>query len=177
MVNVRRIVTTLALSVAMAGGLLAQASPMLNVKLGLWEMTSTIDMSGAMGGVDTSKMTPDQQAMIAGMMRGSMAPTVTKQCMTKEKVSEANFDKPRPGETCTHKVTKSSATVTDVTENCKGDSGDTSTAEMHIEATSSTTVKITGKSTGTMGSRGRGPSTVTFTINGKWLATDCGDVK
>ncbi len=38
----------------------AQA-PALNIRMGLWEMTSTTNVGGEMPGIDTSKMTPEQK--------------------------------------------------------------------------------------------------------------------
>ena len=56
--------------------------PMLDLRMGLWEVTSTTDMGGVPG-VDMSKMTPQRQAQIAATMKGALAkPTVVKSCMT-----------------------------------------------------------------------------------------------
>jgi len=56
-----------ALSLA-ATAVVAQTTPkpMLNLRMGLWEVTSTTKMNG-MAGVDTSKMTPQQQARAAAI--------------------------------------------------------------------------------------------------------------
>jgi Protein of unknown function (DUF3617) len=156
-------------------GLLAAQTPTLNVKLGLWEMTMTMDMSGMMAGMDMSKMTPEQQAAMASMMRGrggAMPAIQMKTCMTPEKVSRGAVAPDRPGTTCTSKIVKATATAMDYSETCTGQMP--STSEMHVEATSPTSVKLTGKTTTTM--RGQ-PQTATVTIVGTWLADACGDVK
>jgi len=156
-------------------GLLAAQKPTLNVKLGLWDMSMTIDMSGMMAGVDMSKMTPEQQAAMASMMRGrggTMPAIQTKTCMTQEKLDQGAVAPERPGTTCTTKIVKATSTSMDYSQTCTGQVP--STSEMHVEATSPTSVKLTGKTTTAM--RGQ-PQTATVTIVGTWLADACGDVK
>ena len=82
-------------AVALSGLALAQ-TPNLDLKVGLWEMTMNIDMGAAPPGMDTSKMTPEQQAQIAAMMRGrgaggGMPATTIKNCLTKEKLAEHKY--------------------------------------------------------------------------------------
>jgi len=182
MMNVRRAITTAAICASAAVFVAAQTVP--NVKVGLWEMTTTMDLSGMMGSVDMSKIPPDQQPMVQAMMaRGGMPPQTSQTCITKEKLAHANFNQDRPGMKCTSKISKSTTSIMDWSESCTDTTNPkhTSTAEMHAEASSPTTVKITGKVTdtgGAMGGRsGSGPQTASFSISGKWLAEACGDVK
>ena len=163
----------LLLSIGLSGLLVAQ-TPELNAKLGLWEMTMTMEMSGMPPGVDTSKMTPEQIAQAQAMMRGRgpMPPMTMKQCLTKEKLQNHNYTPDRPGTTCTSKVTKTTSTSVDMVQTCTG--ANPSTNEMHVEATSPTTMKMTAKQTS---GRNGGGGPITVTMNGKWLQADCGDVK
>jgi hypothetical protein len=169
----------LALGLVVTAVLAAQTS-MTNVKLGLWEMAVDIDMGAAMRGVDTSGMSEAEKAQIAAIMRGrgmnmpGAGPMSLKTCMTADKLARGRVAPERPGQECTSKILKSSATAMDYTEVCTGTPA--TTTEMHLEASSPTSIKVTGKTTTT--ARGRGPADVTtVTITGKWVADACGDVK
>ena len=162
-----RFVAALVIAAGLSALVLAQ-TPNMNVKLGLWEMTMSLDM-GPAGGIDTSKMPPEQRAQVEAMMKGrGMAPMVIKNCMTKEKLAEQKFTTDRPGQTCTQKVTKATATTLDMVQTCTGDQPMTS--EIHIEMVTPASMKMVAKQIG-----GRGPATVTMT--GKWISENCGEVK
>lgn len=180
MTSVRRSISTLLLCGAVGTAALAQGSPMLNIKLGLWEMTTTMSLAGgAPPSIDTSKMTAEQQAMVAGMMQSkgmAMPPTVAKNCMTKEKLAEHKFMTDRPGQKCQQEVTKSTPATLDMTQNCTIEQPPGQThSEIHVEAPSQTSLKITGNLTST--AIGRGSQTMSVSATGKWLSADCGDVK
>lgn len=162
---------SVAIPIALSALLSAQA-PELNVKLGLWEMTMTMEAAGIMPPVDVTKQTAHDQALAQAAIRAiaGMPAMTMKQCMTRENLQQNRYTADRPGTTCTSKVTKATSTTVDMTQACTGTNP--STNEIHVEATSPTKVKITGKQTS--GQRG---APVTFTINGKWLSADCGDVK
>lgn len=70
---------------------------------------------------------------------------------------------------CKTTVTRSSATLIEMTQTCTG--GAAGTREARIEAPTPTTMKMVSKSTS-----GRGAGT-TVNMNGKWLGADCGDEK
>jgi len=174
--SIRRAISTVLLSGSVVAAGLAQGSPALNVKLGLWELAMDSATSGAAmpPGVDLSKLTPEQQAMMAQAMRGrgvTMGPggVTIKTCMTKEKIANGQIKANRPGQDCKQKVNKSTATMLDITETCTSDAQPpvVTTSDIHIEALSPTSVKITATQ------QGQPPVTMT----GKWLAADCGDIK
>jgi hypothetical protein len=145
----------------------------LNVKLGLWEMTSTSNIGGEMS-IDTSKMTPDQKAKMEAAMKAMMGPQVhvTKTCITKEDLAEAKFmmGDDRDAQ-CEQTLTTNTKTTLDVTMSCPGEHA--STGQMHIEAPSPTSIKAVMKGSNT--SQGK-TTTMDVTMNGKWLAAECGDV-
>src|SRR5438132_805284 len=91
------------LSVSFAAALVAQA-PALDVKMGLWEMSSTTQMGGQMPTVDTSKMTPEQKKQLDDAMKqmvGEAHTNVAKSCVTKEKLEKSVFMmESQPGQTC-----------------------------------------------------------------------------
>lgn len=162
------------LSLAMAASLVAQV-PALDVKMGLWEMSSTTEMSGQMPQMDTSKMTPEQKAQMEAAMKGMMGAhtNVTKSCMTREKFEKQSFmNSDRPGQNCKQTINTNTRTTLDSTITCSGEH--TMTGQMHIEALSPTSVKAVFKSVNA--ARG-GNMNVNLTMTGKWLGADCGDVK
>src|ERR1700681_2162338 len=80
----------------------------LNVKLGLWEMTSTSETSG-LPPIDTSKMTPEVRARIEAAMKsrgGSpSSPLVRRDCLTKEKLEKYAFQDPQANDSSCKRTT------------------------------------------------------------------------
>jgi hypothetical protein len=156
--------------------LLAAQAPKMNVKMGLWEMTSTMQMGGDMPGMpDTSKMTPEQQAQVkaamAAMAKGMT--NTTKSCLTKEKFENGELmaDKEH---NCKHTVLTNNATAYDVKVECTENAKTTTNGTYHFEAPTPETVR--GKIDATSVSDGK-TMKVAGTITGKWLGADCGDIK
>ena len=160
--------------------IIAAQAPMMDVKMGLWEITTKTNMGGAMPAMpkisdeDMAKMPPAQRAQIEAMMKnmaGAGAPMVTKTCMTKEKYDKNSFMQQRPNQNCTQTITNNTRTSMDANIVCTSPA---STATMHMESTSSSSYKGTVKSKST--ERGR-EMEITIDMAGKWLGADCGDVK
>ena len=148
------------------------ARPLLDVRMGLWEVTSTTELGG-IPGVDTSKMSAQQQAQIAAAMAGAMGkPTVNKSCMTREKFVTAVPPMDQPGTTCQQSIQTNTAKVLENTMTCTG--ARPSKAVARTEAQSPTAFTGTVTSTSTSGSR---QTSVTIKMAGKWLGADCGSVK
>lgn len=167
---------TLGTTVMLAGltvALAAQA-PKMNVKMGLWEMTSTMTMGGDVPGMpDTSKMTPEQQAQVKAAMASMQKPTTQKSCLTKEKFESGHMMGDDKRQNCTQTVVANTATAYDMKVECN-QNGTVSSGTMHFEAPTPGTVK--GKML--MQSTGQGKTmTMNVTTTGKWLGADCGDVK
>lgn len=158
-------------SIAAVG--LAQA-PALDVRMGLWEVSSTTDVGGQGLQVDTSKMTPEQRAQMEQAMKGMMGAhtNVTKSCMTREKFEKQAFMNDERGRACKQTIVTNTRSAMESTITCTGEHP--MNAQMHIDAPSPTAIKGTIKSTTTM--RG-GTMNVNMTLTGKWLGADCGDVK
>jgi len=151
----------------------AAQAPALDVKMGLWEITSTINVGGAMPVPDTSGMTPEQKQRMESAMRGVMGqPTVTKTCMTREKFNDSNFMSSGSDGTCKQVLTTNTATALDGTVTCTGDRA--MTGEMHVRASSPTAFAGTMKMNAAAAGR---PMAVDVKMQGKWLGADCGDVK
>ena len=163
------------LSMATSAALVAQA-PALNVKLGLWEITSASKVGGQIPAFDTSKMTPEQKARMEAAMQKVMGEhsTVVTSCMTKEKFENSHFfETPdESGSTCKRTITTNTATMLDGSEVCTGEHA--RTLHMHMEALSSTNWQGNVKMSTTENGR---TTTVTSTITAKWLGADCGNRK
>jgi hypothetical protein len=162
------------LSAAGVAVVLAQA-PALDVKMGLWEMTTSSDVGGQMPAIDTSKMTPEQRASVEAAMKGMMGvhTNVTKTCMTKEKFDRSSFmATDEPGRPCKQTITTNTRSILEGTMSCSG--ARPMTGQMHIDALSSTNIKATIKSSET--DQGK-TMNVNVAMTGKWLGADCGTVK
>jgi hypothetical protein len=150
----------------------APAKPLLDVRMGLWEVASTPKMDG-MPSIDTSKMSAAQQAQIAAITATMVAkPIVTKTCMTPEKLMEVQPAPDQPGTTCQLTVQTNTSKVFASTMTCTGQSP--SKTVVRTEAQSQTA--FTGTMVSTSTRQGREISVIA-TMTGKWLSADCGDVK
>ncbi len=169
------------LASTLAGGLtavaLAQAKlppPAMDVKMGLWEMTTTMDVGNAMASMmDTSKMTPEQKARMEAMMKQMAGPhtSTNKRCLTKEEMSKG-FAGDEGGETCKDTVVTNTSSVYELRRECTGERAESTV--VHFESAGRELVKGTVNSKITKNGQS---STVTGTITGKWLSANCGDVK
>lgn len=165
---------TVALLLSAAAAVVLAQAPSLDVKMGLWEITSTMDMGGQMPAMDTSRMTPEQRAQVEAMMKNMTGahPTVVKTCITKEKFDRSSFATEQPGTTCTQNITTNTSSTLEATVSCKG--GAAVTSRLHIDALSSTSIK--GSFTVATSEQGRGMN-MNSTMTGQWLGADCGNVK
>jgi|SRR5450759_3827797 hypothetical protein len=166
-------------SVIVGVGLIVGAAPAsaqtFNVKLGLWEVTSTTQSTGALP-IDTSKMTPEQRARVEAAMaaRANAAPTTrtTRSCMTQKELEKDLFQEQENDPACKRTVVANSPTVREVKLECTGEgkmSGD-----MRFEAVTPEAMKGTIKMAG---ARQGHAMTVSSTLTAKWLGSACGAVK
>ena len=102
----------------------ALAAELPNVKLGLWEMTWSVQTSGQIPGIDMSKLPPAKQAMAQAadeVRHGQRAqPHTLKTCLGEEQLKKGvsfNLDK---DPSCTTTVLKSTATELQVKQVCTG---------------------------------------------------------
>lgn len=165
--------------VLVAGGALLHAQVInaaLNVKLGLWEMTSTSETSG-MPPVDTSKMTPEVRARIEAAMKargGSpSAPIVRRDCLTKEKLANAAFQDPQANDSsCKRTIVTNTPALLEMHIECA--SPRKVTGDFRVDVLASDNVKVTSKMAAGEGAQ---VMNVNGTMNGRWLSAACGDVK
>ncbi|HMD35058.1 MAG TPA: DUF3617 domain-containing protein [Vicinamibacterales bacterium] len=157
---------------------IAAQAPLMDVKLGLWDITTKTNLGGAMSPMpkvsdeDLAKIPPAQRAQIEAMMKTAAgAPMTIKQCLTKEKYEKNLFAPQRPNQNCTQTITKNTKTVLEANVVCTSPA---SSGTVHIDAASPTAYQGTVKSKST--ERGR-QMEITIEMSGKWLGADCGDVK
>ena len=148
-----------------------------NVRLGLWEVTETHNISG-MPGIPPetlAKMTPEQRAHFEATMKQSMGggkPTVRQSCLTKEDLDKGTtFADDRAG--CTRTVLRSSSTMTEMRVQCKRNEV-ISDGTFKFEALSPENVKGTMRMTANVHGR---TMNMDFDFTSKYLGPTCGDVK
>jgi len=152
-----------------------------DIKVGLWEITETHNMTG-MPQMPTippealAQMTPEQRAQVEAQMKGSMAggqkPTTRKYCVTKEKLEKDSvFGDDR--KECTRTVLSSSSTSTEVKIQCKEKE---MTSEGTFKFVALTPESVKGTARMVMTGEGR---TMNMNVDflSKYLGPACGDVK
>jgi hypothetical protein len=155
------------------------AAATLNLKTGLWEMTTTGQTSGAPPIPENilAQMTPERRAkfdaaMAANASRAS-APHVSKQCITEKSLQRGiKEDDSKDGRPCTQTVVSSSASVMDVRQECTGQ--ERMSGHFRFEAVSPEAMTGTIDMTVTNGAR---TMTIKRVMHGKWLGADCGNLK
>ena len=153
-------------------------------KPGLWEMTTQVQSGGQDMGAAMAKMQkqlesmpPDQRKMLQDMMAkqgvqmgtsGGGGVTV-KICMTKDMIEQAHMAK--PSEHCTHSVSPRSGNTQKFTFNCTQPVSQ-GQGEVTYLSPEAYTTKMTSKST-----VGGKDSTMDMQSSGRWLGSDCGNIK
>ncbi len=156
----------------------------LNVKVGLWETTVTMNMTGMPAIPDSvlAQIPPEQRAKMQQMIdERNGKPTTTKSCLTKEKLQNTNpFQKAPQG--CTYTVLSSSGSKMEVKMECVRN-GMTATSHIVVTASDSENVKgtmhmNTTSSSGSSDSAGAGAGMkMDGTFTSKWVGASCGDVQ
>jgi hypothetical protein len=152
----------------------ADLKPRMSIDTGLWEVTTTAQSAGTPALPDSvlQHLTPEQKERLAHRMQ---QPHRYRQCMTAEKLASGfGGGHDNPGE-CTTTVTKNTPTEFAAERKCSTPGGKNVDVKLHFRLTgrrqSSGTVEL---------SFTRPDGSVTdarSTIEAKWLAADCGNVK
>jgi Protein of unknown function (DUF3617) len=172
------------LSVLGAGGAvlalaLATETPQLNVKLGLWEISTFPQVNGSLPITDEQlqKLPPDQRAKFEAAMQAAIArgsqPRVFKECMTAEKRSRGFNAGSDQSKNCQTTLVTNTASEFESRHECVTEDGKQSTS-VHFRVVSSDQVSGTVNA---LISHGAKTMTVNSTMQGKWLGSDCGNVK
>lgn len=151
-------------------------TPMLNVKLGLWEYAVSTQ-SGGMPAIPEdalAKMPPERRAQIEAMMKNAMAPHTIRTCVTADMVKKGALMEDRPGSSCKRTLKSSSPGSMEFHMEC--DNGRSKTvADGHFQAIDSENFK--GEITGTTTTADGRTNPSKTTISGKWLSSDCGNLQ
>lgn len=155
----------------------AQDKTALKVKPGLWEMTSDNETSGmpAIPAEALASLPPEQRAQIEAQLKQLRPPQheVKKQCVT-QKTLDRGFEKmEKMGEgNCTRTVVANTATLLEGRVQCKG-AGNVS-GSYRFEARTPEVVVATSDMTTSDGTH---TMKMQHKTNGKWLDSNCGDVR
>ncbi len=151
----------------------ASAKP-LDVKVGLWEITLTTQMSGELP-FDTSKLSPEQQAQLRAMLQAQGNRTHTyKSCLTRKQLEEdPAAEPPEAGEKCTTKIVTQTSKHWSGTRVCTGN-GRRREFDIDMRALSRERAQGTVK---VVLSRGGHTTRVNDTMSSRWLSSNCGSVK
>jgi len=150
-----------------------------DAKLGLWETTSTTEISGmpAMPQIpedQLAKMPPERRAQVEAMMKARFGPrtNTSKSCMTQDSLKRA-LAFGQNDNSCTRKVVSSSSDRQEIHIECTRGKM-TTTGDMTIERLDAEHVKgaMVMKTAG-----GDRPIDMKMSFTTKWLSADCGDVK
>jgi hypothetical protein len=162
---------------AVAARIHAQALP-FNVRLGLWEVTSTSHSAGVPM-PDLSALPPEQRARAeAAMEKGGMGSKpsthVQKFCLTKEKLEKDLFQEKEMNDSCKRTTNARTASLVDLTFECTGKQQ--GSGHIHYEAVTPESV------TGTMTMKivmpqSTAPMSINSNMSAKWIGDSCGDVK
>ena len=149
----------------------------LNVRVGLWEVTTTVASNGQMPiPADLlARLTPEQRARMEERLKanssGKTRTTTHKNCLTKEKLDRGEtFSEER--KTCTETLVTSTSSTVEVRVVCENQ-GVKSNGTLHIDALNPENVK---GSMHMVASGGDHSMNMSSTFTGKWIASSCGDL-
>jgi len=151
----------------------------LDVKLGLWETTTTHNMSGAppIPQEMLDKLTPEQRAKFEERMKGrsGQANTEThRSCLTKEQLEKHYLFEDNDAMHCTRNIVSATRRRVEAQMDCSSGKGVKLNGTIKVDSPDSETANGTIH----MVSAGNGNSmTVDSTFKSKWLGSNCGDVE
>jgi hypothetical protein len=151
----------------------------LNVRPGLWEMTTSGQSSGTppIPAELLASMPPERRAKIEAAMAASMARSnashTFQQCVTPESLKRGiEADENKGGRSCTQRIVSSNGSAMDIDEECSG--RERVSGKIHFEAASP---EAMDGSVNLAMTDGVHAMTIKRVIKGKWLGADCGSVK
>ena len=148
----------------------ADSVPPLDVRLGMWESTMTMQTSGAppIPPELLAKMTPEQKAMLEARMKAGPKTTVNKHCVTKEDLNKGlNFGEVKGS--CQRTVVNASSSKQEFRFECSN-AGIKSSGTIRVEAVDPEHVKVSSQFTSGDGSHAMN---INATGAGKWVSAEC----
>jgi hypothetical protein len=163
-------------ALAIASGLmlpmLAGSAEQLNIKTGLWEITSTTQMSGTpqLPKEVTAKMTPEQRARLEADLKS--AARDAKKSTDRSCITQKDVQNPFHGsnENCKQSIVRTTRTTQEVNLVCNGEPKGTG----FIRITTPTPETMTGVMDIKMGD-GKDSLNLKANLTGRWIGADCGD--
>lgn len=152
------------------------ASAILKIKEGLWEVKMKMDLEGMnlpqkMPAGVLEKMPPEQRERIAKMMNATHEPTVIKECITKEKLAKYQAFNAKHKD-CTQIIKKASPNRYEATFTCNTKYS-TTTGDMVVEAINAEHSRGTVRTS----SNHKGKAiAANMTFDSRYLGSNCGSV-
>jgi len=163
-----RVIAFLATGLAVLPAALGHADDIgLNITSGLWEMTATPKISGAI----PDNLTADQRTKMEAAMAKAMAPRTYKECLTHDKLESA-FQQ-GGGPSCQRTVLANSATALHTQEQCTDSKG---VRQLTINMQAPTPQTLVGTVDRVATPSGGKTMTIHTDLQGKWVAPDCAGV-
>ena len=149
----------------------------LQAKLGLWEVTTTMQMRGAppIPPEVFAKMTPAQREQMEAAIKQSMAggtPQTQQSCMTPDKLTQPPFS--GDSKSCQRTILNSTPKLLQFHEECTEPNGSKRTVDAKFEFSDDKNMK--GSAVGKSMNNGK-PTTFSIDVASKWLGSDCGAMK
>jgi hypothetical protein len=167
-----RVGIAVAVAACLTMPLLAGSAEQLNIKTGLWEITSTTQMSGTpqLPKEVTAKMTPEQRARLEADMKS--AAKDAKKSTDRSCITQKDIQNPFHGsnENCKQSIVRTTSTTQEVNLVCNGEPKGTG----FIRITTPTPETMTGVMDIRMGD-GKDSLNLKANLTGRWLGADCGD--
>ena len=169
-----KILKITAAAVLASAALTAAGAEKLNVKVGLWEITSLSRFSGMppLPKEVLDKMTPQQRAEMEAKIKAAAAeepePEVSSECITQEDL-EKPFNSAN-AEECTQTIVRTTRNTQEIRLVCSGKTKGSGT----FRVTSPTPETMTADLDLKVG-EGANVMSITSKIKGRWLGADCGD--
>ena len=157
----------------------ADAVQPLDVKPGLWETTTTTEMSGLppMPADLLAKMAPEQRAKMEAAMKARAAQgaktTTRRTCWTKEELSKPLTFGDDNDKSCKSTLISSSRSKQEARLECTNETANRS-GDVHIEAINPENLK--GSMQMTVAGGGR-TMNINLGFTGKWIGSSCGELK
>jgi hypothetical protein len=152
----------------------------LGIDMGLWEVTAQSQTSGALPPQMQQRlqsMTPEQRQRIMAAMQGAMADAqrehVFKECVTPKRLARG-FGKEDESAQCKSSLVRNTRTDFEYNKVCSSPDVGSHTEKAVFHMTDRHHVSGT---VDVVASRGGHPMTIHQKLDGKWLASSCGDVK
>jgi len=167
------------LAVVLLSPMAAWAADQFDIKPGLWDFSTTVQMNGLPPIPNFDQMPAEQRARIEAAMKNMGGPrtTTVKSCVTKESVQQAiakassNRDN-----NCSQKLINMSSSKVELHMECAPEKGDMKmTGDVNIDRKDAEHIAGTGAMKST-GGNGR-TMDVKWSMTGTFVSSDCGNVK